>query len=578
MVENVKADVLGKSKGRKVAPKGSSKVHRSQWMPDRHPGTCEVPYILYPTSVKLFENMEIRKIWDSNGYSGREFSPFEVSDVPNKFRLAQILACGLKATCATYSQHWKGMYFDWTFNEECQKAISKFNVIAKNERFVKNAFATVVLINTGYTGGFMDILKLRGRPIVPSMNSLENIDMGTFEHNLKSAVGAVLGGNIGVNVIKQSLAKDLIEGPNLEGYKALKELVVVPGMNKQGRITTIIQIGFKQASDRVVFDPSLMKKAGGKLIERKSERRNADFSRDVPVQIMSRFHVSFNKCLRRTGFKKGIIKTIEVDGTTSHGREILNRIRQRIHDGVEKCREDVLNAFEDNLKNGILDMPGLNQFKEIKQYREFTEAIRDIAQKVLKPREDGHRMVFVYIDMRALEDSGISIDVAEQAVGEAIQAGLNSVHLDGTTNIPHDEDLKFGAFCMTGPIHACELLDDDDQLTRGWGHGFWDIVAPGLPSTNKMEAVISICAKHEQDALIAERQAMEQRKSVNDIFWYRTWNHPEGKYLDVPHWVSYADLLHVLPMPGNTVLFKERPLPEFMPPEHPITKIFLRNR
>lgn len=577
MVKNVKVEILGKSKGRKVAVEGSSKVHRSQWMPDRHPGTCEVPYILHPTSVKLFENMEIRRIWDSSDYSGKDFSPFEVTDVPNKFRLAQVLACGLKAACATYSQHWEGMYFDWTFNDKCQTAISKFGVMANNERFVKNAFATVVLISTGYSGGFMDILRLRHKPIVPSMNSLENIDMGTFEHNLKSAIGAVLGGHIGVNVIKQSLAKSLIEGPNLEGYEALKNLAVVPGMNKQGRITTIIQIGFKQAGDREEFDPALMKVAGAKLVERKSERRNSDFSRDVPAQVMSRFFISFNRSLKRFRLQN-VVKTIVLDSTTSRGRGILNGIRQRIYDGVEKCREDVLNAYEDNLKDGVLDTPGLSQFKEVKQYKEFTEAIRDIAQKVLKPREDGHRMVFVYIDMRALRDSGISIDVAEQAAGDAIQAGLNSIHLDGTTNIPEDEDLRYGAFCMTGPIHACELLDDDDQLTRGWGHGFWDIIASGIPSTNKMVAIISICAKHEQDALIAERQAMEQRKSVNDIFWYRTWNHPEGKKLDIPHWISYADILNVLPIPGNDVLPRDKDLPEFMPSEHPITKSFLKNR
>ncbi len=575
MAEKEKARVLGKPRGRKIAPEGSLEVHRSQWMPDRHPGTCEIPYILYPTSIKLFDNVKIREIWDSSDYQGKDFSPFEVTDVPNKYRLAQALACGLKAANATYSQHWKGMYFDWTFNEECQKAISKFRVMVNGERFVENAFATVVLINTGYTGGFMDILRLRHRPVLPSMKSLENIDMGTFEHNLKSAVGAVLGGHIGVNVIKLSLAKGLVEGPNLEGYEALKRLVMIPGMNKQGLISTVIQIGFKQKGDRVEFDPALMNMAGAKLIERKSERRNADFSRDIPAQVMSRFFLSFNRSLKKFGLKN-VVKTIVLDSTTSYGHEILNKIRERIHNGVEKCQEDVLNAYEDNLKDGVLDTLDLSQFKEINQYKGFTEAIRDIAQKVLKPREDGHRMVFVYIDMVALGEMGLSVDVAEQAVGEAIQAGLNSVHLDGTTNIPGDEDLRYGAFCMTGPIHACELLDSDEQLTRGWGHGFWDIVASGFPSTNKMEAIISICAKHEQDALIAERQAMEQRKSVNDIFWYRTWNHPEGKRLDIPNWISYADILNVLPIPGNDVPLKEKVLPELMPPEHPITKSFLK--
>ena len=77
---------------------------------------------------------------------------------------------------------------------------------------MKNAFATVVLFNTGYAGVFMDMLKLRRRLLPPSMESLENLDMGTFEHNLRSSVGAVLGGEYGVIVIRCSLAKPLATG------------------------------------------------------------------------------------------------------------------------------------------------------------------------------------------------------------------------------------------------------------------------------------------------------------------------------------------------------------------------------
>ena len=131
-------------------------------------------------------------------------------------------------------------------------------------------------------------------------------------------------------------------------------------------------------------------------------------------------------------------------------------------------------------------------------------------------------MVIVYIDLEALRRTGIPVDMAEHTAGEAIQAGLNSIHLDGTTNIPDEDDMKYGAFCLTGPIHSAELLDSDEQLNKGWGHGFWDILDPEFSKTNKMVALIAISAKHEQDAMIAERQAMDQRKSVNDVFWYKS--------------------------------------------------------
>ena len=563
--------VLGKENGRKLGFEGNSEVHRSQWMPASHPGTNEIPYLLYPTSISVEENSYIRYIWRSSDYSGKNFAPFELAEVPNKYKLGQILACGIKATCATYSQHWQGMYFDWTFNSQCKEAISKLKVLSADETFSENAFATVVLINTGYQGVFMDLLTLRRRPIPPSIYSLEHIDMGTFENNLKSAVGAVLGGHIGVNVIRRSLAKDLVEGPNKEAYDMLKKLVTVPGMDENGKIVTIVQLGFKQPQDREMFDPEVMKMAGAKLIERKSERRNADFTLEVPDEVMFRFVKTFNETLKKFGVRD-VTKMVVVEGNHWEGHLLLARIRDRIKKGMDKAHTEVIKAYEKNLNNSTFT------FSDFEAYKQTADMIAELGNKVLKPREDGHKMVFIAIDMAELKQHRIAIDVAEQAVGEAIQAGLNSVHLDATTNIPEGEDLRLGAFCMTGPMHSAELLDTDEDLARGWGKGFCDVLSPSIQPTDKMEAVIAICAKREQDALIAEKQAMDHRKSVNDLFWYRTWNHPEGKRLDLPHWISFADVLNVLPIEGNDVILREKDLPDYLPDEHPITsKIMSRN-
>ena len=92
-----------------------------------------------------------------------------------------------------------------------------------------------------------------------------------------------------------------------------------------------------------------------------------------------------------------------------------------------------------------------------------------------------------------------------------------------------------------------------------------------------MLAVIAISAKTEQDAFIAERQAMDERKSVNEIFWYKTWNHPEGKRLDIPQWISYAHVLNVIPIPGNSIPLREKQLPEHMPSEHPVTQQLMQH-
>lgn len=559
--------LLGKERGRKIGPEGTADVHRSQWYPEEHPGTCEVPYILFPRSITTQENILIRKIWKSSHYSGRDFIPFDITDVPNKYQLAQVLACGLKASNATYSQHWQGMYFDWTFNEEMRRILNLMEM-ERGERFVDNAFATVVLINTGYGGAFMEMLRLRRRLIPPSLLSLEQIDMGTFEHNIKCAVGAVLGGNIGVNVIRHSLSRNLIEEKNGKGYAALKKMVMLPGMDESGKIATVIQIGFKRLEDRVTFEPELMRLAGAKLIERKSERRNVDFTRSVPFRIMLRFSQSFKREVKRAGLQN-VVRTKIIDGDTPEGQEKLNRIRVGINTGISQAVDEIISAFGKNRDEGVVG-------PDFESYKGIAGLVEDLGKKVLKPREDAHRMVIVYINIDAMHAAGIALDIAEQIAGEAIQAGLNSVHLDGTNNIPADEDLRYGAFCLTGPIHASELLDDDEQLHRGWGRGFWDIVDPEMSPMSKMLAIIAISAKREQDAMIAEKQAMEQRKSVNDVFWYRTWNHPEGKKLDLSHWISYADMLHTVPISGNAVPYREEPLPENLPPHHTITEHFLR--
>jgi len=273
MLDEKGTAILGKGKGRRIAPHGTHGVHPSQWYPAAHPGRSQVPYLLNPISISRLTNAQIRTIWHSSDYQGHDFSPFDISLIPNKFRLAQVLACGLKASVATYSQHWQGMYCDWTFNAHVAKALSLFGDMAGGERFVKNAFATVMLFNTGYGGVFMDMLRNRRRRLPPSMESLENLDMGTFENNLRSAIGAVLGGEYGVNVIRRSLAKELVNGRNQKGYQVLHELAFVEGMDPAGRITCILQVGLKQPQDRITFTPVMMDLAGAKIIERKSERR-----------------------------------------------------------------------------------------------------------------------------------------------------------------------------------------------------------------------------------------------------------------------------------------------------------------
>ncbi|MBN1637073.1 MAG: hypothetical protein JW920_11190 [Deltaproteobacteria bacterium] len=559
-------NILGKKNGRKIAPEGTADIHKTQWMPETHPGTSEVPYLFYPRSITRLQNIWIRKIWAASEYPGKDFAPFEINDVPSKYKLGQVLACGIKAACATYSQHWQGMYFDWTFNSQCEKAIAKLKVMKNNERLVKNAFATVVLVNTGYDGMFMDMLRLRRGPIPPSMHSLEQVDMGTFEHNLKCAVGAALGGHIGVNVIRHSLSKELIEGSNHEGYVDIKELVMIPGMDVNGKISTIIQLGFKQPKDQVDFDDKVMHLAGAKLIERKSERRNADFSKEVPVHVMTRFFSSFNHMLNNYGVKD-VVTTRIIKGNNTQGRQVLDIMRECIDKGLDITYNRIIRAYEANKTDNNPRVP----VTDFKSYQNLADMIAELGKKVLKPREDGHEMVFIAIDMDKLAKSPIPIDIAEQALGEAIQAGLNSIHLDGTTYVPEGDDLRYGAFCLTGPIHSIELNDTDEQLERGWGQGFCELLAPEITPSHKMIAIIAICAKHEQDAFIAEKQAMEQRKSVNDIFWYRTWNHPEGKRLNINHWISFYDVLHVLPIPGNDVALEEKPLPEYLPEDHPIT-------
>ncbi|MFA5653651.1 MAG: hypothetical protein WDA72_06035 [Desulfomonilia bacterium] len=558
--------IFGKAKGRQVGPQGTDSVHASQQYPATHPGRSQVPFLRSPRAITGHMNAGIRAIWHASDYQGKDFSPFEVSSIPNKYKLAQVLACGLKAAVATYSQHWQGMYLDWTFNHHIEGAFSKFGTMANSERFVKNAFATVVLFNTGYAGVFVDMLKNRRRLLPPSMESLENLDMGTFEHNLRSSVGAVLGGDYGVNVIRCSLAKPLTAEANRSGYEALRGVAFVEGMDPKASIACILQIGLKQSEHRKNFDQEIMDLAAAKIIERKSERRNADFSRQVPVVVMSRYFLCVNRELRKAGLH-GIVKTMVIEGNISRGASMLASIRGCIGDGLRKCYDDIIAAYSANLADSSTDL-------DFDTYRDMAKLACDLGQKVLKPREDGHKMLFVYLDMEALQKKGIPIDIAEQTAGSAIQAGLNSVHLDGTTNVPDEQDLLYGAFCMTGPIHSAELLDTDDELKRGWGQGFWNILAPGLPPTNKMLALISISAKSEQDAFIAEIQAMNERKSVNEIFWYKTWNHPQGKRLDVPQWISYAHVLDVLPIPGNTTALAQDPIPEHLPEDHPLTKEF----
>jgi hypothetical protein len=554
--------VLGKVNGRKIALDGHEGVHRSGWYPDRHPGTCEIPFLLYPLSITEKQNRAIRHVWRSSFYTGRDFAPFNVKEVPDKHLLGQVLACGLKASNATYSQHWQGMYFDWTFNSECREAFSLMREAEAHERFAENAFATVAIISTGYKGEFMDILSLRHKPVPPSMKTLENLDMGTFEHNLMCAVGAVLGGHIGVNVISHSFSEDLINGPNREGYGKLRELVMVPGMDPHGRIVTLVQLGFKQVEDRYFYPPDIMALAGAKLIERTSERRNADFSRQVPDLVMDAFLDACAWTLSRRSVRQAV-RMHTVDSTTMKGRALLSLIRSRVRRGMDKACAEVIEAYKLNRGDprfGACDFP---------TYKQYAELIIEMGKKVLKPREDGHRIVFFAVDTVAARRYGLGLDVVEHAVGEAIQCGLNSVHLDGTTDIPEGDDLRYGAFCMTGPIHASEILDSDEAIARGRARGFGDLLSPFLKPSDRMQAMVSICAKREQDAMIAERQAMEKRRSVNDLFWYRTWNHAEGKKLSLPHWISYANVLHVVPIEDNDILLMESSVPEGFPVDQP---------
>jgi hypothetical protein len=569
MNELMSHGVYGKKNGRKIAPENNNMIHKSQWYPTQHPATSQVPYLLGPLSISSEENRKVREIWNAGMYQGKDFVIPEISQIPGKRKLAQVLACALKATCATYSQHWEGMYFDWTLNDEMERIFSVFAVMPDGERYVKNAFATAVLINTGYKGAFMDLLLWRRRPLPPSMMSLEHLDMGTFECNLRNAICAVLGGEYGVNIIRQSFSKELIASDNKDGYNELKNLVTIPGMNPQGKIATVMQIGLKQADDRSVFEKRHMDLAGAKLIERKSERRNVDFSLDLPDSVMDNFFTAMNQQLHEVAVDP-IVKFITIDGRTPEGKEKLDGIRHKIQTGLDRVPSEIIEAYVDNMRDGITKL-------DFNKYSNLAHLTADLGKKVLKPREDPQRMVFVYIDIEKQRQSRVPIDVVEHAIGAAIQAGLNSIHLDGTTDIPEDDDLKYGAFCLTGPLHSAEVLDTYEQTARGWGHGFWDILAPELPLTNKMVALVAISAKREQDAIIAEKQAMDQRKSVNDIFWYKTWNHPKGKKLDVPNWISYSHILNVLPIPGNDLLLKDDDMPDQMPAHHPITLKYLRN-
>ncbi|TAL38996.1 MAG: hypothetical protein EPN93_02660 [Spirochaetes bacterium] len=567
-----KIPIWGKEKGRKIAIRGTDVVHPSQWVSGEHPGTCQVPYILNPRSLSHHENLAIRRIWRSSDYSGKNFSLFNITDVPSKYKLAQVLACGLKATNATYSQHWEGLYFDWTFNERMKAIVNEFKLFRQGERFVDNAFATIVLLNTGYSGPFMQMLNLRRKPMPPSMLTLEQIDMGTFEHNIRAAIGGVLGGAIGANVIRHSLARECIEGLNKDAYLELRRNLILearegnPGMNERGRVAVIIQIGFKGPEDRFTFSEHLMKLAAAKIIERKSERRNVDFDRDLDVTVLFNFKRTINNLFVRDGLEK-IVKMIEVEGNTEQGRTVLNRIRDRIEEGLSKAHDDILESYEDNLRDGLIG-PGRDG------YNQMAGLVVGLGKKVLKPREDAHKMFFFYIDLDMLAKTALPIDMIEHSIGEAIQAGLNSIHLDGTTLVPTGEDLRFGAFCLTGPLHSAECNDSVEELERGYGKGFWDILAPDLPPVNKMVAIIALAAKSEQDAMISEEQAMSERKSVNDVFWYKTWNHPEGKKLDVRQWISYADMLNVVPIPGNDTALSDDPVPDILPADHPNTMVY----
>ncbi len=101
MLEEKGTAILGNAKGRRISPQGTESVHPSQWYPAAHPGRSQVPYLLYPISISRLTNAQIHKIWRSSDYQGHDFSPFDVSLIPNKYRLAQVLACGLKASVAT---------------------------------------------------------------------------------------------------------------------------------------------------------------------------------------------------------------------------------------------------------------------------------------------------------------------------------------------------------------------------------------------------------------------------------------------------------------------------------------------
>ena len=121
--------IFGKAKGRRVGPHGTDSVHASQWYPAMHPGRSQVPFLRSPGDYRAHERSDPRDLARER-LPEQGFSPFEVSSIPNKYKLAQVLACGLKAAVATYSQHWQGMYLDWTFNRQIEEAFSKFETMA----------------------------------------------------------------------------------------------------------------------------------------------------------------------------------------------------------------------------------------------------------------------------------------------------------------------------------------------------------------------------------------------------------------------------------------------------------------
>ena len=85
--------IFGKARGSRVGPHGTDSVHASQWYPAMHPGRSQVPFLRSPRVITGRMNAAIRAIWRASDYQGKDFSPFEVSSIPNKYKLAQVLAC-----------------------------------------------------------------------------------------------------------------------------------------------------------------------------------------------------------------------------------------------------------------------------------------------------------------------------------------------------------------------------------------------------------------------------------------------------------------------------------------------------